>query len=98
MSFGGHVFDMINRVKQNRELLAAPRDRVRFVRKKYAEYDIRKYSDSKPIHKNITKQELEVIRKRVRRDFIVLNLKRFVLTLVIAVLLVYVFRKLLEWG
>jgi quinolinate synthase len=96
MSFGGHVLDMINRIKQNRELLIAPRERVRFVRKKYEEFDIRKYSDSKPIHKKVTKEELEAIRKRVRRDFLVLNLKRVALTLVLAVLIVYAFSKLME--
>ena len=89
MSFAGHVLDMINRQKQNRELLSAHRDRVRYVREKYTEYGIRHYKDYKPYHRKLTEDERLIIREKINRDYRVARFKSMVATAIVIMLIIY---------
>lgn len=89
MSFAGHVFDMINRQKQNRELLTAHRDRARFIRKKYLEYGVRSYEGIKPNHRQLSDQEKLEIRNRITREYRITIFKRVLVTVLVFMLLIY---------
>lgn len=89
MSFAGHVIDMINRQKQNRELLSAHRDRVKYVRGKYLEYGVRHYVEFKPKHKALSEAEKRIIRERINRDYRVARFKSMAVTAIVIMLLLY---------
>lgn len=69
MSFGGHVLDMINRMKYNDSLKSKRRNRKSGYSKSY------KYSE-KPEYKKISKEKLEKIKIRIREDAMA-NKKRY---------------------
>jgi len=89
MSFAGHVLDMINRQKQNRELLTAHRDRVKYVREKYSEYGVRHYVEFKPKHRALTEAEKRIIRERIHRDYRVARFKSMAATAIVIMLIMY---------
>ena len=90
MSFAGHVLDMINRQKQNRELLTAHRDRAKYVRDKYLEYGVRKYDGVKPSHRTLSAQEKQLIRETINREYRIARFKSLVFTAMAIMLIVYI--------
>ena len=79
MSYGGHVIDMINRMKQNKALLASRRARMRDIRNMYVSsirYNIS--TADKPVSPEVLagiKAEIrEKVRLRRKREKIVLAL------------------------
>ena len=92
MSFAGHVFDMINRVEQNRKLLRATRERLREVRDAYREAGVIRYEASKPVHKRITEAERQKIRKvliKARRKEMIRAVAALLVSTLIAVVFLY---------
>ena len=65
MSFGGHVFDMINRMKQNRA--QRPSNRTKFKENNRSRI-YSKDSKSNPLQfKTVSDKELKEIKKKIRR-------------------------------
>jgi hypothetical protein len=68
MSFAGHVFDMINRAKQNRAMLTARRERTSKVREAYINaVNVRAKTTFED--KEITPEELAIIKDDIRKKF-----------------------------
>lgn len=66
MSFAGHVFDMINRMKYNESLKQSRRERYGKLKEKfYNELHIRN-NPIREIYKS--KKEIESIKKKIRQD------------------------------
>ncbi len=88
MSFGGHVFDMIGRLKQNNALLKLQRERYRELRDMYYNVQTPAASHKGAVYKKLTKQELEALKKEIarleRRDIIV-KVLAFIIALIITV-------------
>jgi len=87
MSFGGHVFDMIGRLKQNNALLKL-QERYRELRDMYYDVQTPAASHKGAVYKKLTKQELEALKKEIarleRRDIIV-KVLAFIIALIITV-------------
>lgn len=65
MGFEGHVFDMISRSRQNREMLKSRRERVRKIREMYlAHYEIQTSKSEVPVNSKAIKEE---IRKKLQK-------------------------------
>ena len=60
---------MITKHQHNENLRKARRERAQYVRDKYMEYGIRSYVDFKPVHKELSDEERQVIRERVRKEY-----------------------------
>lgn len=63
MSYAGHVFDMINRIKQNRDLIMSRREKIANLRERYLE--LTPYEKRDFYEKKIPREEL----KRIKADF-----------------------------
>ena len=75
MSFAGHAFDMISRMRENRALLKLHRERYREMRDMYYDVNAPAASHKGTEHKKLTKQELEALKKEIarleRRDIVI---------------------------
>jgi len=69
MSYAGHVMDMINRFKQNREQIQWRRDKTRELRKAYINAGYIKYKAGKPVHKKLTEEQRQQIRKQIVQEY-----------------------------
>lgn len=59
MGFEGHVFDMISRSRQNREILRSRHERVRKIREMYlTHYDIQTSKSQAPVDSKAIKEEI----------------------------------------
>jgi hypothetical protein len=97
MSYAGHVLDMINRIKANEAHKKARRKKIRKVREAYMSAT----ASDKPgkLHiSNYSREELERIKIKIRKDLREQNQKKIVMTsitvaisLLVAGLLAYVF-------
>ena len=67
MSFGGHVLDMVNRMKANEALKKAHRAKYRRIRDAYINSTNSKLS-GKLTSNTISKEEMEVIKAKIRVD------------------------------
>ena len=66
MSYGGHVNDMINRLRENRELLKLHRERYRELRDMYYHADD-DGSHRNTARKKLTKKEYAALKKELKR-------------------------------
>lgn len=78
MSFAGHTMDMINRIKQNRELLTDRRRKRQRIREIYRDVGAIQYESNRPVHRKITAEERKQIREQLRHEYRTLIRKRFV--------------------
>ncbi len=86
MSFGGHVLDMINRIKYNEALKNARRERYRKVKDTYLKTMTR--SSSRFIdRKNLSDAQLRRLKRRIRIEIIREQRKDYIIALVITLIL-----------
>lgn len=66
MSFGGHVLDMINRSKYNRDLIKSRRQKTKIIREKLIGSPI--YKNNEFEEKHISPEELKKIKNNIRLE------------------------------
>jgi hypothetical protein len=88
MSFGGHVQDMINRVKFNEDQKKARKKISQKMRESYLSSLDRKHSDF--IDKVITDEELEAIKENIRKEAKADNRKAVIIFLAIGLIMIIV--------
>ena len=78
MSFAGHVFDMINRSKYNRDQLEKQREKIRNLRLHYINSPHYKHNilHEKPLSPEVREKIKSEIREKIRRE----NIKSLTLT------------------
>ncbi len=98
MSYAGHVIDMINRFKQNRDLIKSRREKVARLRSMYL--DFIPYENHHFYEKKIPKEELERIKSGFRKKIIRERRRGMVfsvsLTLLILTLIILFLRRVIE--
>lgn len=90
----GFAEQMINRLKENRLLLRTPGERMRKIRQVYLDAGIINYESNKPVHRILTEEERQKIRKKIIRQYKKERWKK-ALALLIALILTSAFLYLL---
>lgn len=91
MGFEGHVFDMINRIRQNREMLQSRRERTRKIREMYiAHYTQQTTHSPDPPNLQAIKEE---IRKKLQQE----RKRALLYTICIVIILLIIIGFLVLW-
>lgn len=67
MGGGGHIADMVSRMRQNREILRSRHDRVRKIREMYLTSSSKQTPDSKASVKIETPVNIEIVKEAIRQ-------------------------------
>lgn len=97
MGGGGHIADMVNRMRQNREILRSRHDRVRKIREMYFTSSPTRTSDSKdpvsteiPADIEIVKQAIrQKLQHRRRRSWLLITCIMIILLIILVCLYLY---------
>ena len=96
MSSAGHILDMMNRLKQNRALLRARRDKTRNIRQAYLNVGVHKHDSDKPIHKQLSEEDRQKIRQQIAQEYRKARWEKifaFILSLLIVICFIYFVNK-----
>ena len=86
MSFGGHVQAMINSIKNNK------RERITiYDREEY--YKIKKFRKYRKLYKSASKEQLEKVRKKVKKQNLIDNIIMYFFLVILAGVLTYFISK-----
>ena len=99
MSFAGHVFDMISRIKYNNSLVESPTERYKRIRRSFDHVHSRHGTELKRFT-DIPPEKLELIRKEVRNKLIherrIAMTKTILTSIIILVIVGFVLYKILD--
>jgi hypothetical protein len=85
MSFGGHVQEMINRMKANEDLKRSRRDKKKKIQTLYLSEDEKEHSAIREV--KLSKSEMKSVKDKIRNDLKKERIKEVIITSVVSVIL-----------